>query len=59
MVKQLKSKGNCLSYIKQESNNSYVVAVQSPNHVQLFATPCTAACLASLSLTISQSLPKL
>ena len=35
-----------------------VVVVHSPSHVQLFATPWTAAFQASLSLTISQSLPK-
>ena len=35
-----------------------VVAVQWPSCVRLFATPWTAACQASLSLTISQSLPK-
>ena len=35
-----------------------VVIVQSPSHVQLFATPLTAAYQASLSLTISWSLPK-
>ena len=35
-----------------------VVAVQLPSCVRLFATPQTAACQASLSLTISQSLPK-
>ena len=34
------------------------VVVQSSNRVQLFVTPGTAACQASLSLTISQSLPK-
>ena len=33
------------------------VAVQLPSHVRLFATPWTAAHQASLSLTISQSLP--
>ena len=33
------------------------VAVQLLSHVQLFATPWTATCQASLSLTISQSLP--
>ena len=33
----------------------YVVVVQSPNPVWLFVTPWTAACQASLSLTISQS----
>ena len=34
------------------------VVVQLPSSVQLFATPWTAACQASLSLTISQSLLK-
>ena len=33
--------------------------VKSLSHVQLFATPCTAACQASLSFTISWSLLKL
>ena len=36
-----------------------VVVVQSLSPVQLFATPWTAACQASLSFTISQSLFKL
>ena len=35
-----------------------VAAIQSPNCVQLFATPCTAACRASLPLIISQILHK-
>ena len=35
-----------------------VVVVQSPSCARLFATPWTAARQASLSLTISQSLPK-
>ena len=35
-----------------------VVVVQSPSPVQLFLTPWTAARQASLSLTISWSLPK-
>ena len=35
-----------------------VAVVQSPSHVQLFSTPWTAACQASLSLKISRSLPK-
>ena len=34
------------------------LVVQSPSHVQLFVTAWTAAHQASLSLTISQSLPK-
>ena len=33
------------------------VVVQSHSHVRLFATLCPAACQASLSLAISQSLP--
>ena len=36
----------------------HFVVVQSPSHVQLFATPWTAARQASLSLTISWTLPK-
>ena len=36
-----------------------VVVVQLLNHVQLFVTPWTVACQASLSFTISQSLLKL
>ena len=46
------------------ANNYYllaftvVAAVQSPSWVWLFATPWTAASQASLSLTISQSVPK-
>ena len=34
------------------------IVVQSPSLIWLFATPQTAACYASLSPTISQSLPK-
>ena len=37
----------------------YIVIVQSPSCVRLFATPWTAACQACLSFTISQSLLKL
>ena len=36
-----------------------VVIVQSLGHVQLFVTPCTAACQASLSITNTRSLLKL
>ena len=36
----------------------HVVAVQPLSRVQLFGTAWTSACQASLSLTISQSLPK-
>ena len=34
-------------------------SVQSLSHIQLFVTPCTAACQASLSIANSQSLLKL
>ena len=40
-------------------NRTTFVIVQLLSHVQLFATPWTAACQASLSFTISQSLLKL
>ena len=44
---------------KQEIRISLLSSVvQSPSHVHLFATPWNAACQASLSFTISQSLPK-
>ena len=36
-----------------------IVVIQSIRHVQLFATPWTATCQASLSFTISRSLLKL
>ena len=39
--------------------NKHSSSVQSLSRVQLFATPWTAACQASLSITNSQSLPKL
>lgn len=38
---------------------NYFVAVQSLGHVQLFVTPCTAACQSPLSFTDSRSLLKL
>ena len=37
----------------------WLSSVQSLSHIQLFATPWTTACQASLSFTISQSLLKL
>ena len=43
----------------KNSFNHVVVVVQLPSHVRLFATPWAAACQASLSFTISQSLLKL
>ena len=39
--------------------NQFLTSVQLLSHVRLFATPWTAACQASLSFTISQSLLKL
>ena len=44
--------------IQQNKGYFIVVVVQSPSCFRLFATPWTAALQASLSLTISQSLPK-
>ena len=41
------------------THSIYVSSVQSLSRVQLFATPWTAACQASLSITHSQSLLKL
>ena len=37
----------------------YISSVQSLEHIQLFATPWTAACQTSLSITISRNLLKL
>ena len=42
-----------------DRNIAAAVVVQLLSRVRLFATPWTAACQASLSFTISQSLPKL
>ena len=39
-------------------SSGVIVVVQSPNCIQPCATPWTAARQASLSLTMSQSLPK-
>ena len=44
---------------KMFSSFAFGLVVQSLSHVQLFATPWTAACQASLSFTISLSLLKL
>ena len=49
--------GNPLEHKNEESSTFAVV--QLLNHIQLFAAPWTAACQASLSLTIPQSLLKL
>ena len=40
-------------------DKTFFSSVQFLSHVQLFATPCTAAQKPSLSITNSQSLPKL
>ena len=40
-------------------NKDFVVVVQLPSHVQLFVTPQTSACQASLSFTISWNFLKL
>ena len=48
-----------LTNCHRSSNRDIVVVVQSLSHVQLFATPWTAARQASLSFTIPQSLLKL
>ena len=48
-----------ISELKDTCMNEIVVVVQSLSHVQLFATPWTAACQASLSITNSESLLKL
>ena len=48
---------NCFNYSK--IHNRQFSSVQSLSHVQLFATPWTAARQASLSITNSQSLLKL
>ena len=48
-----------LSILKKERQTPFISSVQSLSHVQLFATPWTAAHQASLSVTNSRSLPKL
>ena len=47
-----------ISYISHIGSVQFS-SVQSLSHVRLFATPWTAVCQASLSITNSQSLPKL
>ena len=44
--------------LQADSLPSKPTVVQLPSHAQLFTTPRTAACQASLSFAISQSLPK-
>ena len=50
-------KGEFPQFYEEKSNPESLV-VQLPSHVRLIVTPWIAACRASLSLTISQSLPK-
>ena len=45
--------------VREPENKTTIFVVQSLSHVQLFATPWTAACQASLFFTITQSLLKL
>ena len=45
-----------LIYVYMKTNPSIVV--QSPSHVRLFTVPWIAVCQASLSFTVSRSLPK-
>ena len=45
--------------LSSQSNSFQFSSVQSLSHVQLSVTPWTTACQASLSITNSQSLPKL
>ena len=49
----------CSLGVANQGLEAFVVVVQLLSHVRLFATPWTAACQASLSFTISQSLLKL
>ena len=48
-----------LTIMPPKSQRDYIVVIQSLSHIQLFATPWTAARQASLSFTISQCLLKL
>ena len=47
-----------LTAIKDHRHGFTMFVVQLPSHIPLFVTPWTAACQASLSLTIFQSLPE-
>ena len=48
----------CMRLSSSVMYSSTVIVVQLHSHVRCFETPWTAACQASLSLTIFQSLPK-
>ena len=47
-----------MNFFRNICSSLFVVAVQNPSHFLLIVTPRTAACQASLSLTICQGLPK-
>ena len=49
---------NSLIYFCLVFGQIFVIVVQSPSCLWLFATPWTAACQASLSLTVSRGLPR-
>ena len=52
-------RSSCFHFSQWHHNNNFFsCSVQSLSHVQLFVTPWTAACQASLSITNSQSPPK-
>ena len=46
------------SFLTKVNERTYFPVIQSPSHVQLFATPWTEACQDSLSFPIFRSLPK-
>ena len=54
----LAAKGVQIKATIQACHTHFAVVVQGPSHVRLVVTPWTAARQASLSLTISCSLPK-
>ena len=60
--KKHKQNGKCIKLEENTGENIFDLqfsSVQSLSHVQLFATPWTAACQASLSITNSRNLLKL
>ena len=56
-LKEARVQSLSLSFWRTDIYFKDVIVVQSPSHLQLFATPWTAACQASPSLTVSQGLP--
>ena len=53
------AQSKCILNLPLVRNKLVVIVVQSLSHVQVFATPWTAACQASLPFTVSWSLLKL